>query len=54
MNAIHAQSRRAVTVRAYPNAADRRYFLDRLADGILSAAICVGVVTVLFFLITLR
>lgn len=37
----------------YPNAADRHYFLEKLTDGILSAAICVGVVTILFFLITM-
>lgn len=50
MNAVHTS--RIQTRRAYPNAADRRYFLDKLATSILSAAICVGVVTILFFLIT--
>lgn len=44
---------RPTTARSYPNAADRQYFLDKLTDGILSAAICVGVVTILFFLITM-
>lgn len=37
----------------YPNAADRHYFLDRLASTVLSAAICLGVVTIGFFLITM-
>ena len=50
MNAVHTSSSR--TRRNYPNAADRRYFLDKAADSILSAAICVGVVTILFFLVT--
>lgn len=44
---------RPQTARHYPNAADRHYFLDKLTDGILSAAICVGVVTIAFFLITM-
>lgn len=44
---------RTRTAPAYPNAADRRYFLDKLTDGILSAAICVGVITILLFLITM-
>lgn len=38
---------------AYPNAADRQYFLDKITDAILAASICVGVVTILFFLITM-
>lgn len=51
---MHAvTSSRTRTATAYPNAADRQYFLDKLADSILSAAICVGVVTILFFLITM-
>ena len=41
------------TAPAYPNAADHRYFLEKLVDGLLSAAICVGVVTIMFFLITM-
>lgn len=41
------------TAPAYPNAADRRYFLDKLTDAILSAAVCVGVITIFFFLITM-
>ena len=38
---------------SFPNAADRNYFLDKLADAALSAAICIGVVSILFFLITM-
>ena len=37
----------------YPNAAEPGYFVDRLLDGITAMAICVGVVTVLFFLATM-
>ena len=44
---------RPQTARHYPNAADRHYFLDKIADTILTAAICVGVVTIAFFLITM-
>ena len=50
MNAVHTSSSR--THKAYPNAANHRYYLDKLADSILSAAICIGVVTIVFFLIT--
>ena len=41
------------TARHYPNAASRHYFLDKITDAILSAAICTGVITILFFLITM-
>ena len=34
----------------YPNAADKRYYLDRLTDIILSAATVCGTVTSLAFL----
>lgn len=37
----------------YPNAAEPGYFADRILDGITALAICVGVVTVLFFLATM-
>ena len=53
MNAVHTNSRRHTAAQSYPNAANRRYFLDRFADGLLSAAICIGIVTILFFLITM-
>lgn len=48
-----AHNVRPQTAKHYPNAADRRYFLDKLTDTILSAAICIGVMTILFFLITM-
>lgn len=34
----------------YPNAADKRYYLDRFADGILSVATACGAVTIFAFL----
>lgn len=37
----------------YPNAAEPGYFADRLLDGITAMAICIGVVTVLFYLATM-
>lgn len=36
--------------RKYPNAADSRYYLDRLTDMILTAATVCGTVTILAFL----
>ena len=36
--------------RKYPNAADSRYYLDRITDVILSAATVCGTVTILAFL----
>ena len=46
-------SARPVKSYPYPNAAERGYFADRILDGITALAICVGVVTVLFFLATM-
>lgn len=37
----------------YPNAAEPGYFAERILDGLTALAICVGVVTVLFFLATM-
>ena len=37
----------------YPNAAEPGYFADRILDGVTALAICIGVVTVLFFLATM-
>lgn len=51
MNAV--QTSRPRNAKPYPNAADRHYFLQKVTDSILSAAICVGVVTILFFLLTM-
>lgn len=53
MNMIPTTDNRQLTVRRYPNAADRSYYLNRLADGILCAASGVGLLAALFFLITL-
>jgi len=53
MNAVHYEPIRKVTASHYPNAADRRYRLDRLADILLSTAICIGIAGILFFLVTL-
>lgn len=38
---------------AFPNAADRSYFLKKLLDGALAVAIAVGTVTALIFLFLL-
>ena len=38
---------------AYPNAASRRYFLNKLLDGALAIATVVGIFTALVFLILL-
>lgn len=38
------------TAYRYPNAADRRYYIDRLTDILLSAATACGAVTILAFL----
>lgn len=38
---------------SYPNAADSRYFAQKLLDGITSVATGMGVITILFFLITM-
>ena len=51
MNAV--RTTRHQTAPAYPNAADRRYFLEKFIDGLLAAAICIGMVSVIFFLITM-
>ena len=40
-------------VHKYPNAADRGYYMERIADIILSAATVCGTVTILAFLFVL-
>ena len=45
--------RRTITASRYPNAAGTRYFLERLADISLCVASCVGIITVLAFLLTM-
>lgn len=49
----YALHKRRVYARRYPNAADCRYFWNRLADGILCAASCIGIVAVLIFIFTI-
>ena len=39
--------------RPYPNAADPTYFLDKLVDGLLSLATCMGCITIFLFLVTI-
>lgn len=39
--------------RPYPNAADRRYYLQKLLDGVLALATIVGGLTALVFLLLL-
>ncbi len=36
--------------RRYPNAADPQYFIDKLLDGVLAVAACMGTVTVFLYL----
>ncbi len=38
---------------AYPNAAEPRYFLEKVVDILLAAATCMGCITIFFFLITM-
>ncbi len=39
--------------RSYPNAAEPRYFAEKLLDAVTSAFTCLGIITVLFFLMTM-
>lgn len=41
------------TASVYPNAADTSYFLEKFLDILLMAAISVGVVAILIFLLVL-
>ena len=52
----HNRSRKIIPSRTpsrHPNAADSRYYLDRLTDILLSAATACGAVTILAFLFVL-
>ena len=52
----HNRNRKIIPYRKpsrYPNAADSRYYLDRLTDILLSAATACGAVTILAFLFVL-
>lgn len=53
MNAIRQRRRYYSPYRSYPNAADRSYFAGKLLDGITSAVTGMGVITILFFLMTM-
>lgn len=44
---------RAVRSYSYPNAADRSYFQEKFLDSVTAVASCLGIVTILFFLITM-
>lgn len=48
-----SQTSRPVRRPAYPNAADRRYHLRRLLDGLLAAATAFGAVVTILFLLML-
>lgn len=52
MNAVHT-TRTHMSAKPYPNAAEPKYFLDRLADGVLAVAVCIGIVSILFVLGTM-
>lgn len=52
MNAYQTKRRRAMAKR-FPNAADKSYFLGKLADNLLICASCIGIITVVFFLLTM-
>lgn len=48
------QRRRTHThARPYPNAADRSYFMGKLLDAVTSTVTGMGVITILFFLMTM-
>lgn len=53
MKTITAKRQNKVHYPAYPNAADRQYFLRKLLDGALAVAITVGAVVVMLFLLLL-
>ena len=51
MKTIAIANKRKTVKPAYPNAADRRYYLHKLLDGVLSMATIVGGLTALIFLL---
>ena len=53
MKSIAINRQTKVHYPAYPNAAERGYFLRRLLDGALAVATAVGAVVVLIFLLML-
>lgn len=50
---IRRKAHTCLRFRPYPNAADPRYFVDKLVDGILAVATGMGAVTIFFYLITM-
>lgn len=53
MNMTHTVSNRQIAAKRYPNAADRSYFWNRAADGLLCAASTMGIVVAFFFILTI-
>lgn len=53
MNAYRTERRRNMTAKPYPNAADSSYFLQKFTEGLLCCASCAGVVTILFYVLTM-
>lgn len=53
MNAYRTDRRRNMPAKSYPNAADTSYFLTRFSEGLLCCASGVGVITILFFMLTM-
>lgn len=53
MKTIAMETRHKNVKPAYPNAADRRYYLNKLLDGVLATATIVGGLTALVFLLLL-
>ena len=53
MNASRTHRRRNAYARPYPNAADLSYFLNKLVNAAMWSASCVGLVTILFFMLTM-
>lgn len=53
MKTITVNRQNKVRYPAYPNAADRQYFLHRLLDGALAVVTTVGAVVALLFLLLL-
>lgn len=49
MKAATIQNTHRTISRPYPNAADRRYYLRKLLDGVLAIATVVGGLTALVF-----
>ena len=53
MKAATLRRQRRSVSRPYPNAADRRYYLQKLLDGVLTLATVVGGLTAIIFLLLL-